>query len=74
MGIFIRGFLEIMLFTITLPIRIVLVLIWFITYAIWVLLGGGSIKDYWKATNSKFYSNLKREIEWIKTGKLEEES
>lgn len=69
-GIFIRGFADIGFFIITLPIRVLLVLVWFLLVTIWVLEGCGSIRDYWNTSKSQLYSSLEEEIRWIKTGKL----
>lgn len=75
MDIFIRGLLWVVLYILTLPIRIVFVILvitpmWWVMVIKGVLGGYCTIKECWDITKSSMYSTLKREIKWVKTGKL----
>ena len=69
--VILRAILEAIIVIITLPIRIVYILMWSVLAIIWVCNRFGSVKDYWHETNGQFYRNINKEINWIKTGKFE---
>lgn len=69
-NIFVRAFLDLVFFVITLPIRLLIVLIWLIFAIRYALADDSAIKDYLDGTKSAIYENIKNEIKWIKTGKV----
>ena len=66
--VILRAILEIVIVILTVPLRIICLLIWAACAALWKISGSGSWSEYCDVTIPAFWYSVNAELDWIKTG------